>query len=706
MTFLNPFVLFALAAAGIPLIIHLINLRKPRKVDFSSLAFLQELRQQTIRRLRIKQWLLLALRTLAIAFLVLAFARPAVKSPPIAALSSDHRSVVALVDNSLSMDLRDQGGALIDQAADFVSDLAGELGNADELAVVPLVDDDMSHPFVRPSLAMPRGSEVAAEFSRARLDKALETAAAALAGATNPAREVYLVSDLQKTNFTDSAAVDLADAARLVLVPVGSQTTDNAAVTGARVASSIIELDQPATVEVDVQNFGTTPITNWGLSVYLEGERVAQTNLTLEAGGHGVTSISVTPRSRGWLRGRVVLEDDAFEYDNERWFTLHVPEERRILVIRGSDRNDAYIDLALSAELGDGRPLFELDYRDVGAVSGTFTGEYDGIVLVGVQRVTPGLATALAAFVEDGGGVLLFAGEEAAAGTYDRLLEMVGGGSFDGVASSQSAAALTTVDRLDREHPLFRGVFEDGESAERNVERPTVKKIVRYRPGSGDEQTLLTTTVGLPMLQEIRFAAGRMLVAPFLPDPSWTDLPVRGLFVPLLIRSMYYLTSDDEGLGDDVAAGAGTTFRLTTHGETSRMRIVSASGREWIPEQRMSAQGIYFTIPPTLRAPGIYDVVGANGLIRRFAVNLDPLESNLERLDADQAARRLEAWTGAPVSVLDLDASGVTPTEAIRVGERGVEIWNVFLSIALIFLIAEMLVAARWKPVGASPRAA
>ena len=67
MEFLNPAALFALAAVAIPLIVHLFHFRRPRKVDFSSLAFVKELRKSTVRRVRVKQWLLLALRLLAIA---------------------------------------------------------------------------------------------------------------------------------------------------------------------------------------------------------------------------------------------------------------------------------------------------------------------------------------------------------------------------------------------------------------------------------------------------------------------------------------------------------------------------------------------------------------------------------------------------------------------------------------------------------------
>ncbi|HEX9828971.1 MAG TPA: BatA domain-containing protein, partial [Bacteroidota bacterium] len=79
MTFLNPFILFGLLAAGIPILLHLLNLRKLRTIEFSTLSFLKELQRTKIRRIKIRQWLLLLLRTLLVICIVMAFARPTLK---------------------------------------------------------------------------------------------------------------------------------------------------------------------------------------------------------------------------------------------------------------------------------------------------------------------------------------------------------------------------------------------------------------------------------------------------------------------------------------------------------------------------------------------------------------------------------------------------------------------------------------------------
>src|SRR5687768_4361997 len=103
MIFLNPFILVAMAAASIPLLLHLLNLRKLRTVEFSSLKFLKELQKTRIRRLKLKQILLLILRTSLVIFAVLAFARPALHGS--AGLPGSHASTTAviLIDDSFSM---------------------------------------------------------------------------------------------------------------------------------------------------------------------------------------------------------------------------------------------------------------------------------------------------------------------------------------------------------------------------------------------------------------------------------------------------------------------------------------------------------------------------------------------------------------------------------------------------------------------------
>ena len=117
MTFLSPSILWGMLAITIPIIIHLISLRHTRDTEFSTLRFIKSLKHETIRRLRIKQWLLVLLRTIAILCLILMFSRPLMTGTLTSKLAGDIESrAVIIVDNSASMAVHTGDGTLLDRA--------------------------------------------------------------------------------------------------------------------------------------------------------------------------------------------------------------------------------------------------------------------------------------------------------------------------------------------------------------------------------------------------------------------------------------------------------------------------------------------------------------------------------------------------------------------------------------------------------------
>ena len=123
MNFINPFYLFALSAASIPIIIHLLNLRKQKKIEFSTLFFLKEMQKTKIRNIKIKKWLLLLIRTLMIISVVFAFSRPTIKSVIPGFSLESRKSHIIMVDNSYSMEYKDENGNRLEQAKSIAMDI-------------------------------------------------------------------------------------------------------------------------------------------------------------------------------------------------------------------------------------------------------------------------------------------------------------------------------------------------------------------------------------------------------------------------------------------------------------------------------------------------------------------------------------------------------------------------------------------------------
>jgi hypothetical protein len=693
MMFLNPLVLLGLAAAAIPLLIHLFNFRRPRKVDFSSLIFLQEVQQRTMQRVRIRQWLLLALRTLAIAAMVLAFARPTMQGGVASLLGARGATSVAIViDNSLSMNLRDGQGERLARAREVARGIINGLGQNDDVVLVTTAGGSEPGRFAHRGPALDAVAAIASAPGSLTLPEAVARAADALAEAPNPRREIYLLSDLQASLLPDTLRLSSPSGAHVYVVPLGERTYPNVSVEHVEVSSRIVESGRPVRVEATLANHGTESVTGYVAGLYLGEERVAQAAVDIEAGGRAVAVLTGTPTGRGWLTARVEIEDDAFPEDNVYHFSLHVPEERRVLLVRGTG-DHRYLQLALSPRLSDGRSAFRLEDVAEGSLASVNLAAYDAVVLAGARGFSSGIVEALGQFVDGGGGLMILPADEAATGAYDRLLARVGGGRIDGADGRAGSGTQTaTFGDIDREHPLFAGVFD---ASQRQVEQPAIFRSVRYRPGSGAEQTLIHMTDRRPFLQEIRPGSGRVLVMTSAADPRWSDLPTRGLFVPLVFRSVAYLSAGDQVTGEQLLAGHAASLRLAL-GAGARLRLHGPHGEEYHPEQRPVPGATVVDL--RLFEPGLYDVFAGERLARRVSVNIPPAESDLRLAAAPAASDIIGEATGLRTAAVA--PGSLAPADMLSALERertGVELWNVFLLLALGFLLAESVVSRQMR---------
>ena len=703
MEFLNPFALLAMAAVAVPLFLHLFNLRRPTTVDFSSLAFVKELQKSAVQRVRIKEWLLLALRMLAIACLVLAFARPTLTGD-IAPVGDDVRTAHAIViDNSLSMQVRDGEGAYIEQARRKAEGVLETADDRDDILVWPTVRTAETLPSPSGDAARARQAlqAVEARAGASRLGHAVVRAAERLQESEAPRKVVYAVGDLQASTLGDSLSRRVPDETQVTLLPVGSRTPANVAVTDVRVVSRIAEVGQPVQLEATLVNYGSQTLNGFVASVFLDDERVAQSTTTLEPDTPTTVSFTATPQERGWLKGRVEIEQDDFSVDDDRRFTLHVPDERRVLVVRGTGQDPRFVDLALSSEMIDDRIAFRSTTVGEDRLASQELGAFDAVLLVGARTLSSGEVSALARYVEQGGGLLLFPSAQARPEEYNALFTAVDGGRFRGFSGTQGGdRSIASFDRVDLDHPLFEGVFDRSQQrGEPQVENPDIFYALNYQPAGGAEQTLIELSNGFPFLQEVRHGGGVMLVSAVAPSPAWSDLPVRGLFIPLLYRSVYYLSAGASVAGEQLTAGRPTELRITGVPPDATLQIVGPDGGERTPDQRTLFGAVLLETGRDLTEPGFYDVRADASLVRRVAVNSDPAESDLQRAEPSSAVEALAEAAGANVRVLEgarPDAQAVA--DALRTQRAGTEIWNVFLMLALGFLAAEMLVASQWKP--------
>jgi len=703
MIFLNPLFLFGLAAAAIPLIIHLFNFRRPKRIEFSSLAFLHELKKSTMQRVRIKQWLLLLLRTLAIALLVLSFSRPTITGELAGSLGGRGRMSTAIVlDNSQSMLLRDGSGSYIEQARTIADALIDEMQTGDELYLLPTVStENDATAFQNKSSARRALMAIEAGDGKMRLSTTVAEAKQLLESSANPNRKVYVLSDLQESTFADTLQQSSAGGAETHLIPIGERTHENIAISGVEVLSRILSVGQVVRLEATLVNFGDRPLNDLVVSLYLEGERVSRATTDLDVGETTRVPIAFTPRSTGWLGGQVEIEDSEFRIDDVRMFTLFIPEERRILVVGGERANTAYIELALSEAVTGRGVRFNVAVIQETALARESLGEYDTVVLTGVLDLSSGERAALAGYVRAGGGLLIFPGDDIVIEDYNAFFDDVGGGRVESITDPTGPGGfIAGFDRIDSEHALFEGMFETGDTeSSPHLEQPDIFRMMLYQPGDGSEQTLIRLSGDRSFLQEIRYERGSVILFSIAPDESWSDFPVRGLFIPLLYRSIYYLSAGGSVMGEEFTAGEAAQVRLSGVADDAAITIESETGDSYLPDFRRAPGSRLALVDTGFLTTGIYNVTANEEIIRRFVVHPVPEESNLLTLSAEQAADLLTISLGQTVTELHLAGADTQEVKArLTTVRSGVELWNVFMMLALFTLLVEMLVEKKWRP--------
>ena len=698
MTFLNPLVLFGLLAAAIPIIIHLFNFRKPKKVDFSSVEFLKELQQNTMRRMRLKQWLLLLLRTLAIAALILSFSRPTLTGSFADTVGKQAASSIALiVDNSKSMDLRDAQGEYIEQAKALSKTVLDQMELGDEVSIFTSAgNDEEVLPYTNQLLARDAVDQIVSSGGGTTISQLLAAAQKTLDRSTRPNRQIYLVSDLQSSTFADSLIGLAQGDANIVLIPIGSDPPNNLAVESVEIKSKIIETDQAVRVEVGLRNYGDAALDDLVVSAYLDEQRVAQANASLGPQAFEVVELVLTPKSRGWLSGVIEIGSDVFESDNIRHFVMNVPERRRVLLVEGEGQTGRYVRLALSDELTRGRTAFDIESIPENRLPATQLGNYDAVILVGPKSLSSGEVTNVASYVQNGGGLMVFPGSEADKSGMNNLLARLGGGTYTTMMKGQGRNAVASLGRSDFEHPIFDGMFDTSVRSGIQMENIEFYQLVQYQAGGGNEQTIVRLNSTLPFLQELKSEAGLALFLTSMPDLDWSDLPVRGLFVPLMYRSLFYVSSGQEIVSNELILGQEASLKLRNT-DQGQIVIKSPNGEEIIPEQRSLQGASLVQIPRQYRDSGIYEFISDGKQLSRHAFNEKKEESNLSRLSPEEARAHLEKMTTGDVQVLSNVNSSAELQTRLSEARIGVEIWNVLLVIALILLLLEMLVSVRWK---------
>jgi hypothetical protein len=686
-SFLNPGFLAALPVAAIPVIIHLLSRRRLPEVTFPTTQFLRTLEPREIRRLRLREILLLILRTLALLLLVLAFARPSLT--PRNAVTHAAAAVSILIDDSESMGATDeQGRPRIEPARERALTIAEAARPGDELTVITSTRPDaagsgFSTDRVRAKRVL---EQVDATALPARLAEAIEAAHRSLGRSALSARELYLISDMQRANLTPEARAVLAEAgagARVYFVPVVSSRIPNHALEDVDPELRPGPEGRGLELKARIANYADAPSDRVAIRVRRGDALVGGGEVALGAGETKWAAMPVESRALGGDAGSfipVTVESDVDALPaDDRWFaTLGAPRQLRVLRIaeaREGAPPARFATLALDPGR-TGTSGYAVEEGSPATLLSLVPSRADVVLLDDVASLSADAEGRLRAFLRAGGGLVVALGPHADVAYYStRLFPSLIDLALEGVEHAAESSSFQLRARTPAS-PVLEG-FAVGVGAPLTQAR--IEALVRGRTTSSSAEVVVQTTGGLPVLVT---APGVSVLLTSLSD-DWGDLPYSGAYVPL-VRGLV----TQAARAGRISSGGGARV-----GQAPSTRLVAPPGGAVLvtgpdgfsSQASVEAEGTGYraTADAVALAPGFYTFASGDRALGTAAVNVDPIESDLTPISADSLRTRGTVLSNAGALTTHLQDT-----------RRGRELWMAFLVAAALVLAGELMLGS------------
>jgi hypothetical protein len=680
---LNPFLLFGLLGTAVPVVIHLLSRRTARRMDFSTLDFLMNLERKSMRRVRIRQLLLLLIRVALVAAVALAMARPTLTGVS-AGEGVGSTAAAVVLDASYSMNAAFEGSTLFESAKESAREVLESLDEGDEVALfVPGSEEASPERTVRDvGLVTEQLQQARSGRSAVELPASLREAARVLEDSPKPHREIHVITDFQVSAWTGIDETTLPEGIAVYFFPIGAENPpENAWVESIDFSGQILEKGSPIefrTVIASGPGFGSHEVE---VELEIDGRVVDRRPMDLGPSSRVALTFRETFAQDGLHLGSVALRGDVgLPEDDVRSFTVRTAREVPVLLVAGSPKIAHYLRAALAPE---------------GATAGTFAVREAGpealvsasrereavAVLADVATLSEQELAGLKQFLSEGGGLLVFPGPQTDAASWGRLfLPKFLPGSLVGVEAPEE---VLTIASFDPSHPLFDLFREDDAGLDVRVAR-----TLSFRPQSGTA-VLASYSNGQPAILESSLLPGRVLFFTSSLDPAWSDLPLRGIFLPLLHEAVRYLSESASLAVQDLEVGEGGTVRLAQLPEGGGVLLREPSGGTRAVAPEADPAGYALTLP-LAHEPGFWIFESHKGdTLAALAANISPAEANPARSTPQDVRERLE---GGRSVVVEEESDLARELREARIGR---EIGHFFLWAAAFLLLAEMILALR-----------
>ena len=673
MQFLYPSFLWALLAIAIPIIIHLFYFRRFKKVYFTNVKYLEEIKEETSSRNRLKNLLILLSRILAISALVFAFAQPFI--PQGDNIKKGNNAVSVFIDNSFSMNALQNDVPLIDIAKEKGRQIIKAYSEEDKFQILTHSFEGRHQRLVSKEDALSLIDEIEVTPSVRELTKVINRQKQAI-NSQEENEILYLISDFQ-TSINDLQEYQ-DSTAELNLLPLQSVQENNVSLDSVWLEAPVPMINQNNKLLVRITNHSDNEIEGVRLSMLKDGQEKPEGIFNIPPRTFVIDTINISLLKPGWHKAELKLSDYPIQFDDKYFIALNVPENIKVLAINNN------VDNRFLTALFKGLNLYTLTNQDQNRVDYSKIKENDLVILNDLSEISSGLASELDNYIVNGGNVLVFPGANASLDSYNNFLNNLSANNL-----KSSISETKTVSAINDEEFIFKDVYE---YVGRNITLPTTNKgyeLTNFQ--SRAQESLLQYRDGSNYLVKYVRGDGHLYLCTSPLDGEVNDLVLNAeIFVPMLYKMAIAATKNQKiayTIGADEVIEADNQI---TNGDL----VYTIKGiEEFIPGQTNLGNKILLNVNNQISQDGYYSLGLDNESIADLAFNFDRKESNLEVSSISQ----IEDLANS-TNVNLLDASLKADFSAyINEKDKGIVLWRWCLILALIFLGIETLLLRLWS---------
>jgi hypothetical protein len=687
MQFLFPTFLWGLLALSIPVIIHLFNFRRTKKVLFTNVAFLRAVNTTTSSFRRLKHLLIMAARMAFIGALVLAFAQPFLPSKSGKGVKAGGVASV-YIDNSLSMQNELDKKTYLDKAIGRVEELLTAFPQGSQLQLVTNDFSSDEHSVGNTQTIKDRTTTIKFTHTPRTFDNILKRQASLASKHNSQGGNQYLwFSDFQKSTSGDLSKLKLDSTSRLFVVPVQAKALQNVFVDSVWMSTPFVREMSANQLTVKLFNTGERAVENLQVKLFIDDTQVSSTIASIQTKSATVTNFSFTVKNKGFKKARISFDDTPITFDNDYYFVLNAAPTIKVLHLFGQASTGRYVPTVFANDSVFAFRSFSASNVDIGQFKTA-----NLVVLEGVQNIDGSIKTALQDFVRAGGSLFVIPSQTPDIQSYNNFMGIF---NIRGIQSKViTQADFTPLAEPVKTSPFFIDIFDNSTQKEL-LQMPNQGGVLSWQ-AMGDK--LLNFRNNQPFLTVSNAGKGKVYLTASPLDATFGDFARNALFVPI----MYKVAALSVRQEPTAYSFEQNTFTVEVNDIPKTASFKLRKGKlEIIPVQSLNGKQLTIELPKANQLAdnqsiesGYYELV-LNGKVERLvAFNHDNKESMMDFYSVDELKSIFNG--NKNVQVFD-KIDDVDFVKTFKDQNFGVALWKYFLIAALAFLAIEILLVRLMK---------